>query len=138
MKIKRIEHVAIAVADMAAFRRMLEETLGLSMEYEQASEQATLAMYPVADTYIEVIQGRAASSRAAQWVAQKGPGVHHLCLEVEDLEGALAELRARGARLLDEKPRRGHGGTLIAFIDPQSTGDVLIELVQSRGGADTH
>jgi len=138
MKIKRIEHVAIAVGDMAAFKRMLEDTLGLSMEYEQTSEQGTLAMYPVADTYIEVVHGKAASSRATQWVAQKGPGMYHICLEVEDLEGTLAELRAKNVGLLDERPRHGHGGTLIAFIDPRSTGDVLIELVQSGGSDDTH
>jgi len=131
MKIKRIEHVAIAVGDMDAFKRMLEGTFGLSMEYEQTSDRSTLAMYPVAQTYIEVIQGKSVSAGTGRWAAEKGPGMHHLCFEVEDLKGALAELRANHVGLLDEQPRPGHGGAMIAFVDPRFTGGVLIELVQS-------
>lgn len=132
MKITRIEHIAIAVADMTAFKRMLEDTLGLRMEYEDDSEQRTLAMYPVADTYLELIHGKSPDSRTARWVAEKGQGLHHICLEVEDLEAALAELRAKQVALLDERPRQGHDNTSIAFIDPRATGNVLVELVQRR------
>lgn len=132
MKITRIEHIAIAVADMEAFKRVLGDTLGLRMEYEDDTAQRTLAMYPVADTYLELICGKSPDSKAARWVAEKGPGLHHICLEVEDLEAAIAELLAKKVALLDERPRQGHDNTLIAFIDPRATGNVLVELVQRR------
>lgn len=132
MKITRIEHIAIVVADMGRFKRILDDTLGLRMEYEDDNAQRTLAMYPVSDTYLELIYGKAPDSRAARFIAEKGQGLHHICLEVEDLEGALEELRAKRVALLDERPRPGHDNTQIAFIDPRETGNVLVELVQRR------
>jgi methylmalonyl-CoA/ethylmalonyl-CoA epimerase len=127
MKIKRIEHVAIAVHDMAASMAMLEKTLGLEMEYEERIGPTRLAMYPVGQTYIELLQGEGPDSGAAKWIARNGQSLFHLCFEVEDIDGALDELRRKGVKLLDEKPRIGHGGARIAFVDPQSTGDSLIE-----------
>lgn len=133
MKITRVEHVAVAVDDMHAVKRALEDVLGLTMEYEEELDAAKIAMYPVGGTYLELVQATSPDSGTARWVAQHGRGFHHICLEVEDIEAALRELRAKNVALLDERPRRGHGGTLIAFIDPRATGDVLVELVQGRG-----
>lgn len=132
MKIKRIEHVAIAVKDLAAAKRVFEDTLGLGMEYEEqlAKYQTKLAMYPVGETYLELLEGMAPTTETSRWVSEKGEGLWHICLEVDDIRGALAELKAKGVRLVDEVPRSGHGDSLIAFLDPRSTSNVVIELVQ--------
>ena len=132
MKVKRVEHVAIAVRDIREVRRIFEDTLGLPLEYEEDLPQyeTKIAMYPVGETYLELLQATGPGSDTAKWIAGKGQGLYHVCLEVADIRGALAELTAKGVRLLDEAPRVGHGGTLIAFLDPASTADVLIELVE--------
>lgn len=130
MKIKRVEHVAIAVNDIAELMAMLEKTFGLEMEYEERIGPTRLAMYPIGETYIELLQAVGPESRAADWIAEKGQSLFHLCFEVEDIDGALDELRGKGVKLLDETPRTGHGGARIAFLDPRSTGDILIELAE--------
>lgn len=130
MKIKRVEHVAIAVHDLQASKRMLEETFGFKLELEEQLGATRLAMYPVGETYLELLQSGATGSRLATWLAAKGQSLFHLCFEVEDIDSALDELRQKGVKLLDETPRTGHGGSRIAFLDPQSTGDILIELAE--------
>ena len=132
MKVKRVEHVAIAVNDLRAAMQIFQEKLGLALEYEEdfPQYQTKIAMYPVGETYLELLQATGAGSDTATWIAEKGEGLYHICLEVEDIEAALAELRAKGVGLLDERPRVGHGNSLIAFLDPRSTANVLIELVQ--------
>jgi len=136
MRVKRVEHVAIAVRDLQAARRIFEEKLGLTLEYEEEFPQyrTRIAMYPVGETYLELLQATGETSETARWIAAHGEGLYHICLEVEDIEAALAELRARDVGLLDERPKVGHGGTRIAFLDPRSTGNVLIELVEVPGG----
>ena len=130
MKIKRVEHVAIAVHDLQASKNMLEETFGFKLELEEQIGTTKLAMYPVGETYLELLQSSAPDSRIVSWMAEKGQSLFHLCFEVEDIDGALDELRRKGVKLLDETPRTGHGGSRIAFLDPQSTGDILIELAE--------
>ena len=130
MKIKRIEHVAIAVEDLTRSMALLGEVFGLELEYEERIGETRLAMYPVGETYVELLQAAGEGSPVAQWIARKGQSLYHLCFEVDDIEGALAELKEKGVKLIDESPRSGHGGSRIAFLDPQSTGDVLIELAE--------
>ena len=130
MKIKRVEHVAIAVHDLQASKNMLEETFGFKLELEEQIGATKLAMYPVGETYLELLQSFEPGSRIATWMAEKGQSLFHLCFEVEDIDGALDELRQKGVKLLDETPRTGHDGSRIAFLDPQSTGDILIELAE--------
>ncbi len=130
MKIKRVEHVAIAVNDMAESMAMLERTLGLKLEYEEQIGETKLAMYPVGETYLELLQAMGPESGTASWIAEKGQSLFHICFEVEDIDDALNELRRKGVKLLDETPRGGHGGSRIAFLDPKSTGDILIELAE--------
>ena len=134
MKIKRVEHVAVAVRDMRSSMDVLEKTLGLKMEYEEQIGATKLAMYPVGETYIELLQAAGPESQVADWIAERGQSLYHLCFEVEDIDGALAELKEKGVKLLDETPRNGHGGCRIAFLDPQSTGDILIELAELPAG----
>jgi methylmalonyl-CoA/ethylmalonyl-CoA epimerase len=130
MKIKRVEHIAIAVNSLRQSMDMLQSTFGLPLEYEEQIGATRLAMLPVGDTYIELLESRAPGSGVNQWIAEKGEGLFHICFEVEDIDSALAELREKGVRLRDDTPRTGHGGARIAFIDPASTGNVLIELAE--------
>ena len=129
MKIKRIEHIAIAVKSMAQSREIFETKLGMSLEYEEYLPQynTRLAMYPVGQTYIELLESDGDNTDTARWIAEHGEGLFHICLEVEE---ALDELKRKGVKLIDEQPRIGHANSRIAFIDPKSTGSVLIELVE--------
>jgi methylmalonyl-CoA/ethylmalonyl-CoA epimerase len=132
MKVKRVEHIAIAVKSMARMREVMEEKLGLSLEYEEHLPQyhTRLAMYPVGQTYLELLEADSPESETAEWIATHGEGLFHICLEVDHIEDALAELKQKGVTLIDEKPRTGHANSRIAFLDPKSTGNVLIELVE--------
>jgi methylmalonyl-CoA/ethylmalonyl-CoA epimerase len=132
MKVKRIEHVAIAVKSLAKARAIFEGQLGLTFEYEEHLPQyrTKLAMFPVGSSYLELLESDAADTETTKWIAAHGEGLFHICLEVEDIEAALAELKGKGVKLLDETPRLGHANSRIAFLDPKSTNDVLIELVE--------
>jgi methylmalonyl-CoA/ethylmalonyl-CoA epimerase len=132
MKIKRIEHIAIAVKSMEQSREIFESKLGLSIEYEEYLPQynTRLAMYPVGQTYIELLESDVDNTETARWITEHGEGLFHICLELDDIEKALNELKRKGLKLIDEQPRIGHANSRIAFIDPKSTGNVLIELVE--------
>jgi methylmalonyl-CoA/ethylmalonyl-CoA epimerase len=138
MKIKRVEHIAIAVESLQQSIDLLRDTFGLPLEYEEQIGQTRLAMLPVGHTYIELLEGQGPESGVTKWIAEKGTGLFHLCFEVEDIEAALAELKQKGVKLRDETPRTGHGGARIAFIDPSSTGDVLIELAELPAAHGAH
>jgi methylmalonyl-CoA/ethylmalonyl-CoA epimerase len=134
MKVKRIEHVAIAVKSLAKAREIFEDKLGLTFEYEEwlPQYQTKLAMFPVGESYIELLETNRSDSETAKWIAAHGEGLFHICLEVDDIEAALAELKGKGVELIDAVPRIGHANSRIAFLDPKSTNDVLIELVELR------
>ena len=136
MKFKRVEHVAIAVNNLAEVMKVFQEKLDLELEYEENFPQydTKIAMYPVGETYLELLEGTSQRSDVAKWIGEKGQGLYHICLEVEDIDAALDELRAKGVKLLDEKPRIGHGGSRIAFLDPKSTANVLVELAELPAG----
>ena len=134
MKIKRVEHIAIAVDSLTRSIALLKDTFGIPLEYEEQIGQTRLAMLPVGETYIELLEGQGPESGVTKWIGEKGPGLFHICFEVEDIDGALAELKAKGVKLRDETPRIGQGGSRIAFIDPSATGNVLIELAELPAG----
>ena len=134
MKIKRVEHIAIAVDSLKQAMDLLQNTFGLEVEYQEQIGQTRLAMLPVGETYLELLEGQGPESGVTTWIKQKGTGLFHICFEVEDIDGALAELKAKGVKLRDETPRIGHGGARIAFLDPASTGNVLIELAELAPG----
>jgi methylmalonyl-CoA/ethylmalonyl-CoA epimerase len=138
MKIKRVEHIAIAVDSLKQSIDLLKDTFGIPLEYEEQIGQTRLAMLPVGQTYIELLEGQGPESGVTKWMNEKGPGLFHICFEVEDIDGALAELKAKGVKLRDETPRTGHGGSRIAFLDPSSTGNVLIELAELPAGHGAH
>ena len=134
MKIKRLEHIAIAVDSLNQSAAMMRDAFGINIEYEEQVGTTRLAMLPVGATYIELLESAAPDSGVSQWIREKGVGLFHICFEVEDIDGALAELKSKGVKLRDDTPRIGHGGARIAFIDPASTGDVLIELAELPPG----
>ena len=134
MKIKRVEHIAIAVNSLRESIDFMRDTFGLPLEYEEQIGQTRLAMLPVGESYVELLEGQGPESGVTRWVNEKGPGLFHICFEVEDIDAALAELRAKGIKLRDDRPRIGHGGARIAFIDPAATGNVLIELAELPAG----
>ena len=113
MKIKRVEHIAIAVNSLNQSLDMLRDTFGIPLEYEEQIGAHRLAMLPVGETYIELLESKAPDSGVNQWIAEKGEGLFHICFEVEDIDRRIAELKAKGVKLRDETPahrpwRRAH------------------------------
>ena len=139
MKIKRIEHIAVAVNQLSSMREILENKLGLTLEYEENLPQynTRIAMYPVGDTYIEILESNKKGTEVSNWIDQHGESLFHICLEVDDIDAALTELRQKDVRLIDETPRIGHANSRIAFLDPASTGNLLIELVELAESAES-
>jgi methylmalonyl-CoA/ethylmalonyl-CoA epimerase len=128
MKIKRVEHIAIAVDSLRQSIGLLRDTFGLPLEYEEQIGQTRLAMLPVGESYIELLEGQGPESGVTRWIGEKGTGLFHICFEVEDIDAALAELKARGVPVLDETPRVGAGGCRVAFVHPKGAAGVLLEL----------
>jgi methylmalonyl-CoA epimerase len=127
-----LDHIGIAVADLAQALAFYRDALGLDVEppEEVPSQRVRAHFVPVGEAAIELLEPTAADSPIAKFVEKRGPGVHHVTLRVDDIRGALGRLKARGVRLIDEEPREGAGGALIAFVHPASTHGVLVELKQ--------
>lgn len=134
MKIKRVEHIAIAVDSMSQSLDLMKNVFGLNLEYEEQIGQTKLAMLPVGETYIELLEGQGPESGVTKWIDKKGTGLFHICFEVEDIEGAIAELKAKNIKLQSETWKTGHGGSKIVFLDPSCTGNVVIELAELPAG----
>jgi methylmalonyl-CoA/ethylmalonyl-CoA epimerase len=133
IRIKRIDHVAICVADVEAAKAAWERAFGLreTVREEVASQKTEALLLPVGEgeTALELIAPKGNES-LEKFLAKRGPGLHHVAIEVEDIEGALAALKALGVRLVDETPRIGARGHKVAFLHPSATGGVLVELVE--------
>ena len=127
-----IDHLGIAVTDLAEARRVFEEVLGLPVvEEEEIPEQKVRAVkLSVGGSDLELLESTDPEGPIGKYVAKKGPGIHHVTLRVDDVAAALAELEARGVQLIDREPRTGAGGAKIAFLHPKSTGGILIELCE--------
>ena len=132
MKIKRIEHIAIAVRSIEAMRDIFEKKLGIALEYEEHLPQHStrLAMFPIGETYLELLESDKPDTGTSRWIAEHGEGLFHICLEVEDVDSAMDELRAKGIGFAQEKPMIGHGNCRIVFLDPKTTGNLVIELAE--------
>lgn len=134
MKIKRVEHIAIAVNSIQQSLGLMRDTFGLELEYEEQIGQTRLAMLPVGETYIELLEGQGPEFGVTKWINEKGTGLFHICFEVEDIEEAIAELKAKNVKLQSETWRTGHGGSKIVFLDPSTTGNCVIELAELAPG----
>lgn len=132
MKVKHIDHIGIAVKDMAQAKRFYEEILGLKLHgVEEVSDQKVkVAFFPITDSEIELLESTQPDGPVAKFIEARGEGIQHIAFRVENLEEALSELKAKGVRLIDEKPRKGAGGAKIAFIHPKETNGVLVELCE--------
>ena len=133
MKITRVDHIGIAVKSIAESLKVYE-AMGLkSVGVEEVAEQKVrVAFIPIGETEIELLESTAPDGPVAKYIEKNGEGIQHLALRVDNLEAALAELKAQGVRLIDEKPRYGAGGAKIAFVHPRSTGGVLLELSERK------
>ncbi|MBU0928841.1 MAG: methylmalonyl-CoA epimerase [Spirochaetes bacterium] len=128
----KLDHIGIAVSDLAESLKVYTDMLGLELHGTETVEEQKVktAFLPVGDTEIELLQTTAPDGPIGKFIEAKGQGIQHIAFKVEDIEAALAELKAKGVRLIDEKPRYGAGGARIAFLHPKATGGVLIELCQ--------
>ncbi len=132
MDVKIIDHIGIAVNSIDEALKFWEDALGVKCHgvEEVAEQKVKTAFLPVDDSEIELLEGTSEDSPVCKFIAKNGQGLKHKAIRVADLEAALAELKEKGVRLIDEKPRIGAGGAKIAFLHPKATGGVLLELCQ--------
>jgi methylmalonyl-CoA epimerase len=128
----KIDHIGIATNAIDGSVDFWRDTLGLAVgEIEEVSQQKVrVCMLPVGESQVELLEATSPDSPISKFLEKRGQGIHHIAIRVDDIRGMLAELKRKGARLIDEVPRTGAGGCLVAFIHPSSTGGVLLELVQ--------
>ena len=134
MKTTVVDHIGIAVRSIDEALSFWQKSLGIQCTgiEEVAEQKVKTAFLPVGATEIELLEATADDSPVAKFIEKKGEGIHHLALRVDDLDAALAELKAQGMRLIDETPRYGAGGARIAFVHPKATGGILLELSERK------
>ncbi len=132
-RIQRINHVALIVDDMEKSLDFWREALGMPMQElrDVPAEQSQVAFMPLEGSEIELVKPTTADSGIAKYLARRGPGMHHLCLEVDDIVGMLRQLKDKGVRLINDDPRLAADGRKYAFVHPESTGGVLVELYEA-------
>ncbi len=133
LRIKKVNHIAVVVDDIHAALGFWRDVLGLELTElrDVPAEAAQIAFLPVGDSEIELVQPTTADSGIAKFMAKRGAGMHHICLEVDDIESAMAQLKAKGVRLIHDAPMTGADGKRYAFIHPQSATGVLVELYET-------
>ena len=130
----KIHHIGIAVHNLDEAATRLGGLLGLDRghRYDLPEWKVSALFMPVGDSNLELLKPHEADSNVGKFLAKRGEGLHHLCFEVEDIEASLREFEKQGAKLIDQKPRPGAGGHLVAFVHPKSTHGVLVELKQQE------
>jgi|SRR5690554_828889 len=131
---KKIDHLGIAVDDLEAAVKLYRDTLGLNYagQEEVPEQKVTTAFFPLGESSLELLEPTSPDSPVAKFIEKKGKGIHHIALRVDDVAEAIAELKKKGIRMIDEVPRSGAHGAKIAFIHPKSTPGVLVELCQRQ------
>ena len=132
--IARIDHIGIAVQNINDALAFFQDALGMKLERVESEEggRTQVAFLPVGSSDVELVEPQDTDSGLAKFMAKRGEGIHHICFEVDDIDAALARLKAKGAQLIDEAPRRNAQDMQYAFIHPKSAHGVLIELYQRR------
>jgi methylmalonyl-CoA/ethylmalonyl-CoA epimerase len=131
-KVKQINHVAVVVDDMDKALLFWRDALGMEMHElrDVPAEKSQVAFLPLGGSEVELVQPTTDDSGIAKYLAKRGAGMHHICLEVDDIEGMMSQLRSKNIRLINEEPRTAVDGKKYAFIHPESTSGVLVELYQ--------
>ena len=134
MKPTVIDHIGIAVKSIDDALVFWEKAMGIKCEgIEEVEEQKVkTAFLPVRETEIELLEGTSEDSPVSRFIEKKGEGIHHIAIRVDNIEEALDELKSKGIRLIDEKPRAGAGGCRIAFVHPKATGGILLEISERQ------
>lgn len=132
IKLKKIDHIGVAVKDLGKALELYESILGLKATGVEVVEEqkVKVAFLPVGESKVELLESTSPDGPIARFIEKNGEGVQHVAFRVDNLEQALEELKEKGIRLIDEKPRRGAGGARIAFLHPKSTFGMLIELCE--------
>ena len=127
----KLDHIGIVVRDISAALQVYEVALGLPLReiVELADQQVKVAFLPIGESNIELVQPTSDDTGVARYLAKHGEGIHHICIEVEDIEAALARLEAQNVQLIDREPRQGAHGR-VAFVHPKGAHGVLVELVE--------
>jgi methylmalonyl-CoA/ethylmalonyl-CoA epimerase len=126
----RIAHVGIAVPDLDAALAFYRDVLGLAPHPPEQADGAAIVSLPFGESEVELLAPLTADGPIAKFLDRRGPGIHHVCYRVPDLDAALAACRASGYRLIDDTPRVGAGGRRIAFLHPKATAGILLELTE--------
>jgi methylmalonyl-CoA/ethylmalonyl-CoA epimerase len=132
MKVKHIDHIGIAVKGLDQASAFYKDILGLEVKAIEtvAEQKVNVAFIPITDSEVELLESTEPGGPVAKFIEARGEGVQHIAFRVENLEEALAELKAKGIRLIDQSPRKGAGGAKIAFIHPKETNGVLVEICE--------
>ncbi len=130
--LKRLDHVAVLVPDLDQALAFWQDQLGLSLDHVEviSSMAVKIAFLPLGESEIELVQPTTGDSGLAKYLSNRGPGLHHICIETDDISAKLAELNEKGVGLIDQEPVLMDDGRQLAFIHPKSTGGVLVELYQ--------
>jgi len=134
-KVLKVDHIGIAVKNIAEAKKFYAEKLGMTHLPEDETvepQKVKVCFFPCGDSELELLESTADDGPIAKFIETKGEGIQHIALRVDNIEKALADLKEKGVRLIDEQPRYGAGGASIAFVHPKSTGGILLELSQRK------
>ena len=136
----RIDHIGIATRGIEESLGFWRDALGLEVKHTETVEEqgVRVAMLPVGEPRVELLEPTGPDTPVAKFLEKRGPGIHHVAVRVADIRAALARLKSEGARLIDEEPRVGAGGCLVAFVHPAASGGVLLELVEHTSESAEH
>src|SRR5512138_1591477 len=131
-QVKQINHVAVVVDDMEKALMFWRDALGIELQElrDVPAEKSQVAFLPVGGSEVELVKPTTDDSGLAKYLEKRGPGMHHICLEVDDIEGMLAQLKAKGIQLINETPMQGIGGRRYAFVHPKAANGVMVELYE--------
>jgi methylmalonyl-CoA epimerase len=127
----KVDHIGIVVRDITAALKVYQVALGLPLgeTVDMADQQVRVAFLPIGESNIELVQPTSDDTGVARYLAKRGEGIHHICIQVDDIEAALAQLKAQEVELIDKEPRQGAHGR-VAFVHPKGAHGVLVELVE--------
>ncbi|WP_378953104.1 methylmalonyl-CoA epimerase [Pelosinus sp. sgz500959] len=130
----KVDHIGIAVKDLEQAKKFYTEVLGMTVMGEETVEQqkVKVCFIPCGDSEVELLESTSPDGPIAKFIEKNGEGIQHLALRVDNIEAAIADLKEKGVRMIDETPRYGAGGAQIAFVHPKATGGILLELSERK------